>query len=106
MKTLVFTIMLAALTAGLASAGGGYGNCVGNNSRACRDARNAFARHHGGVYPGQYRNQAYYNGGGYWRDGDRDWDHDRDWRRDRHERHEWEERHERHEHHHHHHDDD
>jgi hypothetical protein len=86
MKTLMFTVMLAALTAGLATAGG-YGNrsCVNNNSKACRDARDAFASHHGGVYPRQYQNHAYntYNNNhGYWndRDGDRHHEkhHDRD----------------------------
>ena len=91
MKVLMFTIVLAALTAGMATAGGGYGygyqGCANNNSRACRDARDAFARHHGGNYPRQYQNHAYNNGGRYWNDGEGERHH---------------ERHERHEHHEHH----
>jgi hypothetical protein len=54
LKILVFTIMLAALTAGMASAGYDYHGCANNNSRACTDARNAYASHHGGVFPEQY----------------------------------------------------
>ena len=58
MKTVLFTILLAALSAGLAGSGyaQGYSACAHNNSKACVDARNAFARHHGGVIPGQYYN--------------------------------------------------
>jgi len=59
----MFTIMLAALTAGMATANAyEYGNCINNNSKACQDARNAFAEHHGGMYPQQYQNHAYNNG--------------------------------------------
>lgn len=56
MKVLVFSLMLAGLM-GLVrpAASYAYDNCINNNSRACVDARNAFAEHHGGVYPGQYR---------------------------------------------------
>jgi hypothetical protein len=96
MKTFALTIMLSALSAGVAMAGSGYGygngSCVGNYSRACRDARNAFASHHGGLFPEQYRgNRPYYNHGayerGYW-NGER--------AEEREEHHE----HHRHEHHH------
>jgi len=84
MKTLIFTVMLAALTAGFAQAGGyGYQSCANSNSKACRDARDAFARHHGGAYPQQYQNHAYnnynnYNNNrGYWNDHDGDRGHER-----------------------------
>ena len=83
MKTLIFTVMLAALTAGFAQAGGyGYQSCANSNSKACRDARDAFARHHGGAYPQQYQNHAYnnynnYNNRGYWNDRDEDRGHER-----------------------------
>jgi hypothetical protein len=83
MKTLIFTVMLAALTAGFAQAGGyGYQSCANNNSKACRDARDAFARHHGGAYPEQYQNHAYnnynnYNNNRYWNDRDEDRGHER-----------------------------
>lgn len=68
MKTFMFNIMLAALTAGLATAGGGYrGGCANSNSKACRDAREAFADHHGGAYPRQYDQwHAYNNNRNYW----------------------------------------
>jgi hypothetical protein len=52
MKKLLLTLIFVAGTAGIASAQGG--GCIGNNSPACVNAKNAFAEHHGGVYPGQY----------------------------------------------------
>ena len=56
-KVFLFSLMFAAITAGLAqpSTVYAYGNCVNNNSRACVEARNAFASHHGGLYPREYR---------------------------------------------------
>ncbi len=54
MKVFLFTLALAALSAGMANAGWDYSRCANNNSRACTDARNAFASHHGGVFPEQY----------------------------------------------------
>ena len=57
MKTFLSAILLAALSAGLAGTSyAQYGACVGNNSKHCVDARNAFAEHHGGVFPEQYFN--------------------------------------------------
>ena len=68
MKTFLFAITLAALSAGLAGTGyaQAYSACVGNNSKACTDARNAFAEHHGGVYPEQYYNHWYQGRPGRW----------------------------------------
>ena len=72
MKIFLFTIMLAALSAGLAMAGGGYNSCAAvgacayNNSKDCRDARNAFAEHHNGLYPEQWCNQWYQGQQGRW----------------------------------------
>jgi hypothetical protein len=56
-KILVFALMLGALSVGLARPTTSYANdnCINNNSKACRDARSAFAEHHDGVYPRQYR---------------------------------------------------
>src|ERR1035441_590788 len=62
MKTFLSAILLAALSAGLAGTSyAQYGACVGNNSKHCVDARNAFAEHHGGVFPEQYFNH-YHHG--------------------------------------------
>jgi hypothetical protein len=78
-----------------------YG-CIGNNSRACVEARNAFAEHHGGMYPDQYYNAWYGGNRGRWYQQINDWrwegvNGDRYWRdHDRWEWHRW---------HHHHHDD-
>ncbi len=72
MKILMFTVMLAALTAGMASAGYDYHGCANNNSRACTDARNAFASHHGGVYPEQYSQNHHHYKHHFW---NRDHDH-------------------------------
>jgi hypothetical protein len=70
MKKFVLAFSLAALTAGFGFAGTSYaqyyGNCVGNNSQHCIDARNAFAEHHGGVYPEQYYNHWYGGQQGRW----------------------------------------
>jgi hypothetical protein len=104
MKILIFTVMLAALTAGMASAQR-YSACANNNSQACRDARNAFAEHHSGQYPNQYYNQWYSGQPGRWNQQNNNWrwegrDGDEYWRGDR----GWEWKH--HEHHHHDHDDD
>ena len=74
MKTGYLTILFAA--AGLAIAGSGYaqyGACVNNNSKECVDARNAFARHHGGVYPNQYYNQWYGGRQGRWAQQNNEW---------------------------------
>jgi hypothetical protein len=74
MKFFSFTLLLATLTLGLAGTGHAqYGACVGNNSKACRDARDAFARHHGGVYPQQYYNQWYQGRQGRWNNNNNDW---------------------------------
>ena len=45
MKTFVLTVLLATLSGGIASAAPyGYRNCANNNSKACRDAREAFGQ--------------------------------------------------------------
>jgi len=66
MKKLLLTLAFVAFTGGVASA---QGACYGNNSPACVHARNAFAEHHGGEYPGQYF-QGYQ---GNWRRYGNDW---------------------------------
>jgi len=76
MKKFLLALSLAALTAGFA--GTSYaqfyeGNCVGNNSKHCVDARNAFAEHHGGVYPQQYYNNWYQGNQGRWNRANNDW---------------------------------
>lgn len=81
MKTLVIsTILLVAATFGFSGAAHAqrypYRSCVNNNSKACQDARNAFAEHHNGLYPEQWFNQNYQGQPGRWQwenaDGD-DW---------------------------------
>ena len=122
MKRVLFVIALAAISSGLAgtSYAQRYSACANNNSKHCIDARNAFAEHHGGVYPEQYYNHWYGGNPGRWtqqnnawqwegmngdvyRRGDRDWE----WQRYRNEERE-EREHEHHdgEHEHHHHDHD
>ena len=68
-KMLVFAMVLATLSAGFASSASAYDACAGNNSRACTDARNAYAEHHGGTFPGQaygnYRGGYNYNRGNW-----------------------------------------
>src|ERR1700730_12521690 len=77
MKTVLFAILLAALTAGFARTGYaqpyGYGGCANNNSKACRDARNAFAEHHNGLYPNQWYNQWYQGRQGRWNQQSNNW---------------------------------
>ena len=111
MKKVLLTIVFAALSAGVAQTGyAQYGSCVNNPSKACVDARNAFARHHGGVYPEQYFNQYYQGRQGRWNQTNNDWryedmDGDEYYRGDR----GWEwkhDKHDKHEKHHGHHDHD
>src|ERR1700693_1371527 len=66
-KTLISAIVLAAVSFGTvgSSLAQGYG-CMGNNSPACVNARNAFAEHHGGVFPEQYYNSWYGGNQGRW----------------------------------------
>jgi hypothetical protein len=66
MKTFLSAIMFA-LSVGLAQTSHAqWGSCVNNNSRACVNARNAFAEHHGGQYPGNYYNHWYQGNQGRW----------------------------------------
>ena len=105
MKTLLFAISFAALSAGMSGVGYAqyrYSACANSNSRACINARNAFARHHGGVYPERYYNHWYQGDQGRWSRVNNDWrwermDGDEYWRG----AHGWEWKHHRH-----HHDDD
>ncbi len=68
MKIFLLTIALAALTGGLAQAATGYkySACANNNSKACQDARAAYAEHHGGKTPEQWNNQWYQGQRGRW----------------------------------------
>lgn len=72
MKTFVLTILLTALTSGIACASG-YRNCANNNSKACSDARAAFAEHHNGQYPERWYNQWYQGQQGRWSQRGSDW---------------------------------
>lgn len=90
MKKFILPILAAAtLALGLSGTSyAQYGSCVGNNSKHCVDARNAFARHHGGMYPEQYYNHWYGGQQGRWERQDNDWrwegiNGDRYWRGDR-----------------------
>jgi len=67
-KTLLSAIVLTAVSFGTvgSSFAAGYGACVGNNSPACVNARNAFAEHHGGRFPEQYYNSWYGGNQGRW----------------------------------------
>ncbi|HVN28867.1 MAG TPA: hypothetical protein VMT64_10300 [Candidatus Binataceae bacterium] len=67
MKKVLLSLIFVAFTGGIASAQ--VGGCMHNNSRACVDARNAFAEHHGGLYPGQY----YQGYRGNWYRANNDW---------------------------------
>ena len=105
MKTLSSAITIAALSMGLVgvthAAPFRYSACANNNSKACRDARDAFAEHHNGVYPNQYYNQWYQGRPGRWAQSGRDWryegmDGDDYWRGSK----GWEWRARHHEHHH------
>jgi hypothetical protein len=73
MKKLLFAAALTVLSAGIANAQW-RGSCIGNNSKACTDARNAFAEHHGGVFPEQYYNSWYGGHQGRW------YQHGAEWR--------------------------
>jgi hypothetical protein len=74
MKTFLFAITLAALSAGLAGTSyAQFGACAHSNSKACIDAKNAFAEHHGGVYPEQYYNHWYQGYPGRWNQVNNDW---------------------------------
>lgn len=72
MKTFLIAIVLTVLTSGLARAGGGYNqrysyrSCAHSNTKECRDARDAFARHHNGIYPDQWFNGWYQGQQGRW----------------------------------------
>jgi hypothetical protein len=79
MKTFLFTIMLTTLAGGLALAANGYGQsygysaCANNNSKACNDARAAFASHHNGQTPDQYNRDWYQGQQGRWNQRGNNW---------------------------------
>jgi hypothetical protein len=77
MKKILLSLLLGAMTIGIggssAQAFWGRHHCADSNSKACRDAREAFAKHHNGVYPGQYYNEWYAGRQGRWHQRDRDW---------------------------------
>ena len=95
MKKFLFALALGTLTAGLAGTSMAAG-CAGNNSRACRDARAAFAEHHNGQYPQQYYNQWYSGRQGRWNQEHNNWRWEgmngEDYRRN-HDKWEWQHRH-------------
>ena len=105
MKKALFTLLFAGAGLFIATTGRAqyrYSACANNNSKACRDARDAFARHHGVVYPQQYYSQWYQGQQGRWYQNNNNWrwegmDGDDYWRGNN----GWEWRK-----HHHHHDDD
>jgi hypothetical protein len=65
MKAFLLAVALTALSVGVASAQP-WSRCFENNSPACTNARNAFAEHHGGLFPEQYYNGWYNGGRGRW----------------------------------------
>jgi hypothetical protein len=77
MKIFVLTMLLATLSGGVALAGHNnpyaYKTCANSNSKACRDARDAFARHHNGQSPEQYNNSWYQGQQGRWNQSGNDW---------------------------------
>jgi hypothetical protein len=75
MKIFLLTIAFAALTGGFATANSGYNYraCANNNSKQCRDARAAFARHHDGQTPDQWNNQWYQGQQGRWNKQGNNW---------------------------------
>jgi hypothetical protein len=78
MKRFVVTTVLAALTIGWSAAAYAqpyyrYSTCVNNNSKACRDARDAFAGHHNGQYPEQWYGHWYQGQQGRWNQVDNNW---------------------------------
>ena len=68
MKKLLLSLAFVAFTSTIAAAQVA-GGCYGNNSKACVDARNAFAEHHGGMYPGDY----FQGGQGRWMQYGNEW---------------------------------
>ncbi|HLI80983.1 MAG TPA: hypothetical protein VKV03_13435 [Candidatus Binataceae bacterium] len=73
MKTITFVVLLGALTVAPAraqffnnSSCRGFSACAHSNSKECRDARNAFAEHHNGMYPEQFCNEWYQGQQGRW----------------------------------------
>ena len=74
MKIFLLTIALTAFTGGLALANSyNYSACAHSNSKACRDDRAAFARHHNGLSPEQYNNHWYQGQQGRWSQKGGDW---------------------------------
>lgn|ERR1700676_3421906 len=78
MKIFLLTLVLAGLTGGMAGAAGynqsyNYSGCANNNGKACRDARDAFARHHNGQSPNQWNNAWYQGQQGRWNQNGNNW---------------------------------
>jgi len=76
MRIFLLTLLFATLTGGFADAGYNYSSCANNNSKACVDARNAFAEHHNGQFPEAFYNQSYQGQHGRWiqQGNDRRWE--------------------------------
>ena len=74
MKVFLLTIALTAFTGGLALANEyNYSACANSKSRACQNARAAFAEHHNGQAPEQYNNHWYQGRQGRWSQEGKDW---------------------------------
>jgi 5-methylcytosine-specific restriction endonuclease McrA len=75
MKIFLLTLALSAFTGGLAMANNYDYNhaCASSNSRACRDARAAYAEHHNGQSPEQWNNHWYQGQQGRWSQRGSDW---------------------------------
>ena len=75
MKIFLLTLALTALTGGYAMANNYNGNhsCANVNTKACRDARAAFAEHHNGQSPQQWNNHWYQGKQGRWSQNGNNW---------------------------------
>lgn len=79
MKIFILTILLMSLVVPAAMAEHDddrpcqVGACFHNNSQECRNARNAFAEHHNGLFPEQWCNQWYQGQQGRWYQQDKTW---------------------------------
>ncbi len=74
MKLFLLTVVLATLTGGLAEASTyKYSACTNNNSKACTDARAAYAEHHNGKTPEQVNQHWYQGQRGHWNQQGKNW---------------------------------
>ncbi len=80
MKIFLLTLALTALTGGYAMANNYQQthSCENVNTKACRDARAAYAEHHNGQSPEQFNNHWYQGKPGRWSQSDKN----KNWRWD------------------------